>query len=65
MLGISERTLWDLRQAGEIPHFKIGKLWRIAVEDLNRFIDRQREAFAAASDEHDDEIDTEPIDAGA
>jgi excisionase family DNA binding protein len=42
MLGISERMFWELRNRGEIPHIKIGRLTRFAVEDLKRFLDFKR-----------------------
>jgi excisionase family DNA binding protein len=34
MLGVSERMFWELRNRGEIPHIKLGRLTRFAVEDL-------------------------------
>ena len=43
MLGISPRTLWELRRRGELPHFKLGKLVRFSVDDIRRFIDLKRE----------------------
>jgi excisionase family DNA binding protein len=43
MLGISVRTLWSYRHAGEIPVVRIGRLVRFAVDDLRRFIDAKRE----------------------
>lgn len=43
MLGISVRTLWTYRNAGEIPVVRIGRLVRFAVDDLRRFIEAKRE----------------------
>ena len=34
MLAISERTLWDLRNRGEIPSVKRGRIVRFLREDL-------------------------------
>ena len=35
-LRISERTLWDLVQAGEIPFFKVGRQYRFSRERLEQ-----------------------------
>lgn len=37
-LGISERTLWSLVQAGKIESFRIGNARRYHVAELERFI---------------------------
>jgi excisionase family DNA binding protein len=42
MLSISERTFWELRSRGEIPHIKIGRLTRFVVSDLARFLELKR-----------------------
>ena len=42
MLGVSERMFWELRTRGEIPHIKLGRLTRFAVEDLKRFLELKR-----------------------
>ena len=42
MLAVSERTLWQLRQKGEIPFLRIGKLVRYPVADLEDWIARNR-----------------------
>ena len=42
MLGVSERMFWELRNRGEIPHIKLGRLTRFAVEDLKRFLEVKR-----------------------
>jgi hypothetical protein len=33
---------WELRNRGEIPHIKLGRLTRFAVEDLKRFLELKR-----------------------
>ncbi|XZE35982.1 helix-turn-helix domain-containing protein [Pirellulaceae bacterium SH501] len=60
MLGVSERMFWELRNRGEIPHIKLGRLTRFAVEDLKRFLELKR--YETEEDEsngidepHDDE----------
>jgi excisionase family DNA binding protein len=42
MLGVSERMFWELRNRGELPHIKLGRLTRFAVEDLKRFLELKR-----------------------
>ena len=39
MLGISERTLWSLREAGKIKAKKIGRAVRYAKSELIRFLE--------------------------
>jgi excisionase family DNA binding protein len=50
MLGISTRTLWDYRRAGEIPIVRIGRLVRFDVDDLRRFLADKKEIAASDSD---------------
>jgi excisionase family DNA binding protein len=57
MLGVSARTFWDLRKAGEIQHIKIGRLVRYAVDDLKAFLRHKREETRA---EGANQIDIEP-----
>lgn len=40
-LGISERTIDYLREAGKLACFKIGRLVRFRLEDLEEFAKRQ------------------------
>jgi excisionase family DNA binding protein len=42
LLSICPRTLWGLRQSGEIPCVRIGRAVRYADEDLRAWIDRNR-----------------------
>jgi len=42
MLGISQRTFWELRNRGEIRQIKIGRLTRYAVSDLQLFLELKR-----------------------
>lgn len=57
MLGISVRTLWSYRHAGEIPVVRIGRLVRFAVDDLRRFIDAKREVSPNPSMDTVDSVD--------
>jgi excisionase family DNA binding protein len=42
-LAISPRKLWAMTAAGEIPHVKIGRCVRYPVDDLQRWIDDQKQ----------------------
>ncbi len=57
MLGISVRTLWTYRNAGEIPVVRIGRLVRFAVDDLRQFIDAKREVSPNPSMDTVDSVD--------
>ncbi len=43
MLGVSVRTFWEWRKNGDIPHIKLGRLVRYAVDDLKLFLHHKRE----------------------
>ena len=38
-LRVSERTLWARVQAGEVPHFRVGKQYRFSRERLEQMSD--------------------------
>ena len=38
-LGISERTLWQLKADGEIPFLRIGRLIRYSLVDLEKWVE--------------------------
>ena len=42
-LAISPRKLWGMTASGEIPHVRIGRSVRYPVDDLQRWIDDQKE----------------------
>lgn len=49
--GVSKKTVREWCKAGKLPAFKIGREWKVRVEDLRRMIDRKvrvREADARA-----------------
>lgn len=46
-LSISPRKLWDLRDRGEIPYLKVGRLTRYAVDDLRAYVARNRQGVQA------------------
>lgn len=41
-LKISEVTTYKLVQSGSLPSFKIGRSWRVKLDDLLEFIDRKK-----------------------
>jgi len=41
-LAISERKLWSLTNAKEIPHVRIGRAVRYSPDDLRAWIDEQK-----------------------
>jgi len=41
-LQISEVTTYKLVQEGKIPAFKVGRHWRVVKDDLNQFIEKQK-----------------------
>jgi len=47
-LGVSERTLWDWTQRGEVPHVRRGKTIMYPVDTLRRWLDEQAKAKPAA-----------------
>lgn len=42
-LSLSERTLWTLTQAGDVPSLKIGRSVRYDVNELRAWIARKQE----------------------
>jgi excisionase family DNA binding protein len=42
VLCVCERTLWDLKEAGEIPVIRVGRATRYALSDLESWIARRR-----------------------
>lgn len=54
-LAISPRTLWSLRQSGEIPHLRIGRAVRYSRASLHDWIDqRSRCGSSHGIPSHDD-----------
>ncbi|HVT82805.1 MAG TPA: helix-turn-helix domain-containing protein [Phycisphaerae bacterium] len=47
-LGVSERTLWDWTQRGDVPHVRRGKTILYPVSALIRWLDEQATAKTAA-----------------
>ena len=39
--GVTERTILEWCREGKLPAFKIGKKWRVRVQDLQKMIDRK------------------------
>lgn len=42
-IGVDESYVWKLVASGELPSFKLGRLRKIAKQDLADFIDRLRD----------------------
>ena len=42
-LAISPRKLWGMTDSGEIPHVRVGRCVRYLLDDLQRWIDAQKE----------------------
>jgi len=42
-LAISPRKLWGMTSSGEIPHVWLGRCVRYPIDDLQRWIDEQKE----------------------
>lgn len=42
-LGIGRNKVYALLQSGEIAAFKIGREWKVTVEDVEAYIEKQRE----------------------
>ena len=42
-LAISPRKLWGMTASREIPHVRVGRCVRYPLEDLQRWIDAQKE----------------------
>jgi len=43
LLGVSERTVFNFMERGEITGFKIGRQWRFEQAVIDAYIARQRE----------------------
>ena len=41
MLGVTARTVTRLAERGEIPGFRVGRLWRFRPSDIREYIEKQ------------------------
>lgn len=41
MLGVTARTVTRLAERGEIPGFRVGRLWKFRRSDIQKYIERQ------------------------
>ena len=41
MLGVTARTVTRLAERGEIPAFRVGRLWKFRRSDIQKYIERQ------------------------
>ena len=39
-LNVTERTIYNLLERGELPGFKVGANWRFRREDINKWIEQ-------------------------
>ena len=47
MLGVTYQLIYRLVRAGELPAVRLGKLYRVARSDLDRYLERNKNAAAA------------------
>ncbi|MBE0417178.1 MAG: helix-turn-helix domain-containing protein [Coriobacteriia bacterium] len=43
-LGVSERTVYDKVRSGELPAFKVGRLWRVRRRDLEAWLGESQQS---------------------
>lgn len=39
--SVTEKTIWEWCKKGKLPAFKIGKEWKVRVQDLNKTISQK------------------------
>lgn len=44
LLKVSEKTVYSMVQAGELPAFKVRGQWRFSRKDINAWIKQQKQA---------------------
>lgn len=54
-LKVDEKTVYRLAQRGELPGFKVAGIWRFKRQDIDAWIEQQKERAAERRD--DDEQD--------
>lgn len=47
LLGIHEKTVYDMARAGEIRAFKVGRIWRFRPSDVKEWQDAKAAGEAA------------------
>lgn len=43
LLKVSEKTIYSMAQAGELPAFKVRGQWRFSRRDIEKWIDQQKQ----------------------
>jgi excisionase family DNA binding protein len=46
-LAVDEKTIYRLAQQGKLPGFKVAGTWRFQLQDIQGWIDEQKEAVKA------------------
>lgn len=46
-LNVNEKTVYRLAQKRELPAFKVAGAWRFKPEDIERWIERQKESYGS------------------
>lgn len=49
-LNVAEKTIYRLAQKGELPGFKVAGAWRFRRQDLDHWIETQKEAARRQGD---------------
>lgn len=47
LLKVSEKTIYSMTQAGELPAFKVRGQWRFSRQDIETWIEKQKQTIEA------------------
>lgn len=47
MMGVNYHLIYRLARSGELPSYRVGKLYRVSREDLNAFLEKNRQQKSA------------------
>jgi excisionase family DNA binding protein len=54
-LKVDEKTVYRLAQRGELPGFKVAGTWRFKRQDIDAWIEQQKERAAERRDDDENE----------
>ena len=54
-LKVDEKTVYRLAQRGELPGFKVAGTWRFKRQDIDAWIERQKERVAEKKGDNENE----------